>query len=52
MKLYRTSGALWNMDYDTWVAPTPILFRLYKAFLEHFFLNTSLKTRFYESLLH
>ena len=33
MELYRTYGALGNMDvYDTWVAPTPILFRLYKAF--------------------
>ena len=35
MKLYRTYGAIggWRADV-TWVTPTPVLFRLYKAFLE------------------
>lgn len=32
MELYRTYGTLGEEDNDvTWVAPTPVLFRLYKA---------------------
>lgn len=33
MKLYRTYGAFGGMmDNDTWITPTPMLYRLYKAF--------------------
>ena len=33
MELYRTYGALWREDVSvTWVASTPVIFRLFKAF--------------------
>ena len=49
MELYRTYGTLGEEDNDvTWVAPTPMLFRLYKAFREHItsYLSNSSGTAF------
>ena len=51
MELYRTYGTLGEEDNDvTWVAPTPMLFRLYKAFREFVSPLPYENIRYYDSL--